>query len=74
MYRKRIRKVRRKRDITQKQLAEKIGIKHQQYSRYENQENEMTVPVLIKIAEELEVSADYLLGLDTEKKEEKKED
>ena len=72
MYRKRIRKVRRKKEITQKELAEKIGIKHQQYSRYENQENEMTVPVLIKIAEELDVSTDYLLGIET-KEEEKKD-
>ena len=74
MYRKRIRRIRDKKNITQKELAERIGMKVQQYNRYEKQENEMSVPVLIKIAEELEVSADYLLGIETEKKEEKKED
>lgn len=50
-------------NITQKEMALKLGIKQQQYSRYEKGINVMPVTYLPKICKILNVSADYILGL-----------
>lgn len=50
-------------NITQKELAEYLGIKQQQYARYEKGVNVMPVTYLRPICEFLDISADYLLGL-----------
>ena len=50
-------------NIKQKDIAEYLGIKQQQYARYEKGINVMPVTYLKKICEYLDVSADYLLGL-----------
>lgn len=54
------------RNITQKEIANAIGIKQQQYARYENGINELPINYLILICKYLNLSADYILGL-TEK-------
>ena len=51
------------RNITQKQVAEILGIKQQQYARYENGINLMPLTHLKKVCEYLNLSADYVLGL-----------
>ena len=48
--------------LTQRQMAEKIGISQPSYVRYENGKSEPTLENLVKIANILDVSADYLLG------------
>ena len=53
-------------NIAQKEIADYIGIKQQQYARYEKGINEMPVCYLIKACEYLRVSADYILGLPKE--------
>ncbi len=55
-------------NITQKEIADYLGIKQQQYARYEKGINIMPVTHLKKICKYLNVSSDYLIGLD-EKKE-----
>ena len=50
-------------NITQKEMSLKLGIKQQQYSRYEKGINVMPVTYLSKICKILNVSADYILGL-----------
>lgn len=55
-------------NITQKEMADYLGIKQQQYSRYEKGINVMPVTYLPKICEKLGVSADYILGLSKIKK------
>lgn len=50
-------------NITQKEMAARLGIKQQQYSRYEKGINVMPVTYLPKICKILNVSADYILGL-----------
>ena len=50
-------------NITQKTMALKLGIKQQQYARYEKGINVMPVTYLPKICKLLNVSADYILGL-----------
>lgn len=56
-------------NITQKEIADYLGIKQQQYARYEKGVNIMPVTYLPKICEYLNVSADYVLGLNEKKRE-----
>lgn len=62
-YNEKIQWVRDCRNVTQKELAEYLGIKQQQYARYEKGINMMPVIYLPKICKYLQVSADYILGL-----------
>lgn len=68
-YTDRIQWVRDCKNITQKQMAEELGIKQQQYARYEKGINIMPVTYLPKICMILNVSADYILGFTDEMKE-----
>lgn len=51
------------RNITQKEIAEYLGIKQQQYARYEKGINVMPVTYLPQICKFFNVSANYMLGL-----------
>lgn len=50
-------------NLTQKQVAEKLGISVTCYSGYEQGYREPDFKTLIKICKAFGVSADYLLGL-----------
>lgn len=64
MYRyRRIRDTREDRDLTQKEIADVLGIRYQQYQRYETGEYEIPVHQLIKLAEFYGVSVDYLVSI-----------
>ena len=66
---KRIRDIREDSDKTQKQIAEVLGIKQQQYSRYENGTDEIPLHYLVTLARYYNLSLDYLAGLvDTPRK------
>lgn len=65
-YTQRLQWVRDCRSITQKEIAEYLNIKQQQYARYEKGINVMPVTYLAEICKYLDVSADYLLGLSDE--------
>jgi len=52
-----------KSNLTQKQLAEKIGIRPQTFNGYMTSYRDVPVEVVISVAKHFEVSADYLLGL-----------
>lgn len=62
-YNQRIQWIRECKNITQKEISEYLGIKQQQYARYEKGINVMPVIYLKPICEYLNVSADYILGL-----------
>ncbi len=62
-YNEKIAYERDRQNITQKEMASRLGIKQQQYSRYEKGINVMPVTYLPKICKILNVSADYILGL-----------
>jgi len=62
-YNEKIQRVRDLKNITQKELAGFLGIKQQQYARYEKGVNIMPVTYLPEICKYLDVSADYILGL-----------
>lgn len=61
MYR-RIRDLREDRDLTQKQVAQMLGMSQTGYSKYETGENDIPTAVLIKLADFYQTSTDYLLG------------
>lgn len=61
MYR-RIRNLREDRDLTQKQVAQMLGMSQTGYSKYETGENDIPTAVLIKLADFYHTSTDYLLG------------
>lgn len=58
-----LRKTRKSKGLTQKEVCEKLQMKQSQYSRYESGEDEMKIGTLIEICKVLEVSSDYILGL-----------
>ena len=62
-YTERLAWIRNCRNITQREMANAIGIKQQQYARYENGINELPISYLILICKYLNLSADYILGL-----------
>ena len=59
----RLRAAREARNLTQDELATLSGINKYQLSRYENGKSDPSSTFLALIAENLRVSADYLLGL-----------
>ncbi|MBQ8209251.1 MAG: helix-turn-helix transcriptional regulator [Clostridia bacterium] len=59
----RIRNIREDKDLTQQQVADGMGIKREQYRRYESGENEMKVSHIIRLCEFYQLSADYIIGI-----------
>ena len=59
----RIRDMREDHDLTQRQLADILGMPQQQYYRYEKGYRDFPLDVLIRLSELFSVSVDYLLGL-----------
>lgn len=68
-YFARLKDMREDHDKTQAQIAEILGIKQQQYARYENGTNEIPIHHLMTLARYYNLSLDYLTGMvDTPKK------
>lgn len=68
-YYKRLKDMREDNDKNQSQIAELLGMKQQQYARYENGTNEIPLHHLITLARYYNVSLDYLAGMiDTPRK------
>lgn len=59
---RRIRDLREDNDITQKAVAEMLGMKQPQYFRYELGYRDIPTDILIRLADYYNVSTDYLLG------------
>ncbi len=59
----RLKELREDLDIRQEALAEYLHIKQNTYSQYENNQRQLPIDVLIKLAEYYNVSTDYILGL-----------
>lgn len=64
---KRLLELRKQKKLTRKAVADGIEIAERSYQRYENAEREPTASVLCKLADFYGVSADYLLGRQTER-------
>ena len=59
----RLRDLREDSDLTQKDIGELLGMKYQQYARYETGEREIPLHHLITLAKYYNVSLDYLAGI-----------
>jgi len=62
MFGKRLRKLRKEQNLTQKQIADKLGVNRATVAGYETKGMEPGYNTLNKLAEMFNVSADYLLG------------
>ena len=59
----RIRNLREDKDLTQKELAMKLGMSQTGYSKYETGENDIPTAILKALALLHDTSVDYILGL-----------
>lgn len=59
---KRLRQIRKERNLTQDEFAQMLGTSKQILSRYEREERSPRIDLVRKYAEKLKVSVDYLLG------------
>lgn len=62
-YYPRLRDLREDRDLSQQQVADYLGMKQPQYSRYERGQRDIPTDVLILLARMYKTSTDYILGL-----------
>ena len=53
-------------NFTQKELADKLNIRQNTYSQYENGRREPSIEILIKLSEIFDTSIDYLVGITDE--------
>lgn len=63
-----IRSLREDADLTQKELADKLGMSQTGYSKYETGENDVPTAILIKLSKIYNVSIDYMLNVSDIKK------
>lgn len=63
VYQIRIRQLREDHDLSQAQVADKLGIRQNVYSRYETGKNDMKPFQILELCKIYNVSADYILGL-----------
>lgn len=57
-----IKDMREDRDLTQRQISEYLMCDQSLYSKYEREEREIPLRLLIKLADYYDVSLDYLVG------------
>lgn len=65
MFNKRIKLLREANKLSQVELADKIGVKKQTISNWENDNILPSIDMLIKVSKFFNVSSDYMLGLDS---------
>ena len=68
-FAERLKKLRKQVKLTQAQIAKKLDISQQAYASWERGAKKPTQENLVKIAQVLNVSVDYLVGNSEEKKE-----
>lgn len=57
-----LRMLREEKGLTQKQLAEAIGVSQQSINKYENHNIEPDIQTMVRIADLFQTSVDYLVG------------
>ena len=67
-YYPRLRDLREDRDLSQQQVADFLGMKQPQYSRYERGLRDIPTDILISLAKFYKTSTDYILGLTNDSK------
>jgi len=69
MFTTRFKNLRQSKGLNQVQLAERLGVKKQSISNWENDNIMPSIEMLMRIADFFHVSTDYLLGRDTQETE-----
>lgn len=64
IFGKRLREVRKTRGLKQQELADILGISQKSYSHWENGKTEPSFESIVKLADLLDVSLDWLFGRD----------
>lgn len=64
MFNDRLNKTRKEKGVTAQQMADKLCINIRSYRAYESADRSPNLEILVKIADILNVSTDYLLGRD----------
>ena len=59
----RLKDLREESDKKQQEIADYLHIKQNTYSQYENNQRQLPIDILIKLAKYYSVSTDYILGL-----------
>ncbi len=67
-YYPRLKDLREDHDLSQQQIADYLGMKQPQYSRYERGMRDIPTDVLIRLALLYNTSTDYILGLSNRSK------
>lgn len=62
-----IKKLRRQKNLTQTQLAQRLGVALSTVASYENQDRMPSIPMLVKLSYEFNVTIEYLLGVNKNK-------
>jgi len=65
-YNERLMLARKKRNLTQSELSQRLGLKQQQYEKYKKCINVMPITYLYNVWIVLNISANYILGLSDE--------
>lgn len=63
MYKLKLKEIREKKGLSQKDIGKIIGVSNQAVSNYENEIRKLSAEQVAILSEALEVSADYFLGL-----------
>jgi len=63
-----LKECRKKKNVTQSETARYLGIDLRTYTRYESGERDPSIMTLVKMADFFDVTTDYLLGRDSDKK------
>lgn len=67
-YYPRLKDLREDRDLSQQEIADFLGMKQPQYSRYERGLRDLPTDVLIRLARFYGTTTDYILGLSNSKR------
>ena len=62
-----IKRLRRQKNLTQTQLAQRLGVALSTVASYENQDRTPSIPMLVKLSYEFNVTIEYLLGVNKNK-------
>lgn len=65
-----LKEIREKRNISQSELARRIGLKPQSINQYESNKRQMSLETLLKVIKILDCSADELLDIKKNKRDE----
>ena len=66
-YARRMRELRQDHDLSQKKIADMLGVAQTTYSQYELYKRPMPIEYLIALCKYYHVSSDYMLGLSDKK-------